>query len=67
MTFKTWIKKYKGKNNPIGDLANDVIADKSFPNSVSYKNILAYLENLGACDGAINAFNDAWELYKDEK
>lgn len=67
MTFKMWIQKFKGENNPIGDLANDIAADISFPNSTSYEDILAYLEELDAFDGAVNAFKEAWGLYERQK
>ncbi len=67
MTFKQWIKEYKGQDNPIGDLANDIWLDKEFPKSESYKSNLKYLEKLGACDGAINAFEEAWKLYSERK
>lgn len=67
MTFKSWIKKYKGQNSPIGDLANDIIIDKSFPSSASYDTILTYLESLNAFDGAIDAFKEAWKIYEQQK
>lgn len=67
MTFKSWIGNFKDQNSPIGDLANDIVVDEAFPNSASYEEILEYLEDLDACDGAIKAFNDAWKLYEQQK
>lgn len=67
MTFKAWIKGFKDENSPIGDLANDIAIDESFPDSTSYENTLEYLESLDACDGAIKAFKSAWKLYEQQK
>ena len=30
-SFKTWIKKFKCEDTPIGDLARDIKIDKTFP------------------------------------
>ncbi len=66
MTFKQWIKTYRGQNNPIGDLASDIWLDEKFPKAKRRETILAYLEKCGASDGAISAFEEAWEIYHSE-
>ena len=44
-TFYQWMRSQKNRNDPIGDLAEDIIIDKQFPKYVktSYKKIEVYL------------------------
>ena len=64
MTFKNWILCHVGENSPLGDLANDVVTDGSFPETESKEEIETYLDSKNACEGALNAFNHAWNMYK---
>ncbi len=63
--YKTFmVKVYKKERNPLGDLARDIEGDKGFPNrSDNKKEILSYLEYVGACPEAIDAFEDSWKVY----
>jgi uncharacterized protein YozE (UPF0346 family) len=64
MSFKQWIAQYSTSNRPIGDLAKDISVDDHFPEEDDYKKILDHLNNLRACDGAINTFKRAWRKYR---
>lgn len=64
MTFKNWLFRLKGKDTPIGDLANDVFHDASFPEDDSYAEILNHLKRHNACKEAIKTFNTAWKYYQ---
>jgi len=65
LTFYSYLKKQKNRNDPIGDLAADVLADKSFPKDVSSKtDLLEYLNNAGACYGALAAAKEVFSDYQ---
>lgn len=64
MTFKKWIiKNHIAEDNAIGDLARDINADMSFPDVRGYLRLCRYLEDMGANDGALKAFNSAYFMY----
>lgn len=63
MKFKDWIAKYEKQGKPIGDLARDIAGDKDFPDTNDCEILLNYLHTNGACDGALDAFKDAWHKY----
>lgn len=64
MRFIEWIARLKDNLSPTGDLARDILADKTFPKSNDKAVIKDYLQNNGACDGAMSAFNSAWKSYQ---
>lgn len=54
MKFEKWLLKQKKRNDPIGDLSTDWIADgRKTPFTLSY------LKSKNACDGAIEAYKEA--------
>lgn len=61
-TFKDWIAKYKDADNRLGDLARDVLLDDAFPDHEYL--VVEYLENIRACDNAIDTAKDAIKKYK---
>lgn len=62
--FYSWIKKQKNRDDPIGDLAKDIISDRKFPKSIdNLKTHTSYLVYKGACQGALDALNIAWNEY----
>lgn len=63
ITFKTWLLKFECVDFPIGDLAKDVKADKSFPKENNKEAILNYLHFKRANYDAIQTFEDAWDYY----
>ena len=64
MTFNKYLKSQLGRNDPIGDLAEDALGDKQFPPVNSLKALVRYLESRGACGDAADAARDAWREYK---
>jgi uncharacterized protein YozE (UPF0346 family) len=65
LTFYNYLKKQKNRDDPVGDLAADVLADKSFPKNVSCRTeLLEYLNNTGACYEALTAAKEAFTEYK---
>lgn len=71
MTFKNWIQKnYRYGAGTKTDLAHDISHDGTFPSNGEGKFdgwralIRSYLELQGACDGCLEAFDEAWEEYE---
>jgi uncharacterized protein YozE (UPF0346 family) len=72
-TFYQWLKVFRREDNPVGDLARDVLEDPTFPKrATSREDILEYLKSGdrdknpmkgAACRGALDAFDKAWEMY----
>ncbi len=66
--FCRWMRKeYGGESSPEGDFASDMERDPEFPIFADRGIILGYLRNVNACDGAIEAFENAWKRYEREK
>lgn len=66
--FMTWLLQQVGRDDPIGDLANDMKRDKKRPRpDTSIKELREYLRRQHACREAIEAFNDAVKEYKNQK
>ena len=65
--FVQWLVSNTGREDPIGDLADDVIRDPDFPRSVKhYQEALEYLERHGAYWKALDALADAWKEYAEK-
>ena len=63
MSFYQWIIKQTDRDDPVGDLANDIMDDSSFPKDGSYKSIYSHLVLVGACRECLDAFNMAMKEY----
>ena len=64
MKFCEWILCLNNRATPTGDLSRDIEQDqaiRSVPNA--RRDLLCYLESMGASDGAIAAFKSAWTSY----
>jgi uncharacterized protein YozE (UPF0346 family) len=63
--FYRWLKKQKERDDPIGDLANDALTDKSFPTETdSIKIIKGHLMFSRASDEAIQALHEAFDEFE---
>ncbi|MCU7843331.1 MAG: sterile alpha motif-like domain-containing protein [Candidatus Thiodiazotropha sp. (ex Monitilora ramsayi)] len=64
--FYNWLLSQENRDDPIGDLANDVEKDKNAPvDSDSLDTWYTYLSMNGACTGALEALEAAWNEYGD--
>jgi uncharacterized protein YozE (UPF0346 family) len=62
--FGQWLISNSGRDDPIGDLVQDVIDDRDFPrNAKNYQEAFKYLSRRGACDGALESLADVWCEY----
>ena len=64
MTINKFIKDCASIDNPIGDLANDILGDKNFPSKKSDKEILEYLDNQTRRGGTNETFQEFLAEYK---
>ena len=63
MKFSEWLKHFSGQQNSIGDLARDVLRDRTAPALNSRQEWRLHLDSRNACDGALDAFERAWAKY----
>ena len=61
--FKTWIKQFRGEDSPLGDLAEDIFRDKSFPCTDKFEKMISYLVSRNACMECIREFSGAYAEY----
>ena len=66
MKFSEWLKQFSGQQNAIGDLARDVLRDRTAPALNSRQDWRLHLNDRNACDGALDAFELAWKRYAAE-
>lgn len=66
MTFKNFMACFREVDLPIGDLARDMQDDPDFPESKSAAEIRMHLEQSGACDAALETFDNAFKYYQSE-
>jgi len=62
MTFWPWLKRQSDRDDPIGDLSRDALADKHRKGS-TLASWRKHLEQRGACGGALKALEEAWQEY----
>lgn len=63
--FYRWLIKQQNRDDPIGDLSNDVQRDRKFPLETTSLEILKnHLVNQLACDEAIQALEEAHDEFK---
>lgn len=61
MTFLSWLRTQAHRRDHVGDLARDVRADESLPLRLTHlSRWQAYLRKRHACEGALDALEDAW-------
>jgi len=63
-SFTGWLKRQHRRNDPIGDLARDVLRDPNWPRGRTLKPFLEYLTRQGASERARAALEKAWREYQ---
>lgn len=64
--FFRWAERFKTDVSPCGDFVRDMIRDFDFPRTASHQAISSYLWLVGACGGAVDAFEELWRAYAGE-
>ena len=64
-TFHRWLGQQKGRNDPIGALAGDVLSDKEFPvTAKTLAQVRRYMQSKWAAEEALKALTGAWAEFK---
>lgn len=62
--FHLWIATQVGRDDPVGDLAQDIVSDRKFPTSAaSLAALNRHLTGKGAHPGALDALKTAWREF----
>jgi uncharacterized protein YozE (UPF0346 family) len=67
-TNTTWLREQVGRNDPVGDLANNSLQDSQWPeHGTSLEQFATAIRFSGAgnTSGAIAALHQAWEEWKE--
>lgn len=64
-SFRSWLKKQRSRNDRVGDLSRDSIQDSDLPRIRTEKSWLKYLNDMNACNGALDAVVQAWKEYRE--
>jgi uncharacterized protein YozE (UPF0346 family) len=66
-TFYQWLVASCDRDDPVGDVAKEIMADDGFPKEVDhYQDIHNFLEETFACDSLISSTAKAWLEYADK-
>ena len=60
MTFLQWLHDQRGRPDRVGDFARDWVMDRERPRAPRLVEMVAYLEDHGACEAALRASIAAW-------
>ena len=63
MSFRTWIMRYRTRNNPMGDLARDIADDPEFPDTSDLISVSFYLQRRHPCGECVEVFQTACKRY----
>ncbi|MBE3597759.1 MAG: hypothetical protein IMX02_02800 [Limnochordaceae bacterium] len=66
--FTGWLRRQWRRDDPVGDLARDVRLDPDWPGRARRpQTYRRYLEQCGACEGALRALERAWVEWRLEE
>lgn len=61
--FFRWARNFEADATPCGDFVRDMLRDFEFPVLAEHDVIARYLGRIGACSGAVEAFEVLWREY----
>lgn len=67
MNYTEWLENYKGRETPIGDLADDVLQDRNFPKTNNYEELHSYLYFKTTDRLVLRTFEDSYTKYLNSK
>lgn len=68
MTFNQWLKTQVERDDPVGDVARDAMADKRRkPRNGNREAWRTFLSAAGACSAAHESLDEAWSEYEASK
>lgn len=63
LPFLQWLRKKRGMDDRVGDLAQDICRDRWLPSTEDPKELFLYLSGFPASHQALEAFLEAWLAY----
>lgn len=60
MSFTEWLYDQQYRDDPIGDLARDVIMDRNWPSDGDLRSYTDYIDQNSTIDSALKAVKKAW-------
>jgi len=63
VTFRDWLRTARVTRDPAGDFIGDAREDPTFPDARTKAEVLRYLRDCRACDGALAGARVAWRRY----
>lgn len=64
MTFKAWLMLQKKREDPVGDLARDVLKDRTWPLTQDMVKLRQHVLNRGSLENALLALDRAYSEYQ---
>jgi uncharacterized protein YozE (UPF0346 family) len=64
LTFGAWLRAQRGRDDVVGDLAEDAASDRHFPRSRKQEVYIARLKAMGASPEALEALRQAWQEWE---
>ena len=67
LSFRSWLRQQSYRDDPVGDLSGDMLADETCPVTDNLAVLQSHLMSQGACEGALDALDEAhlqWRRYR---
>ena len=64
MTFKAWLMLQMKRNDPVGDLARDVLKDRTWPPTQDTVKLRQYMVKRGVVENVLLALDRAYSEYQ---
>ena len=58
-SFRAWLRAQRGREDMVGDLARDALADRELPRRLTPARLRARMVELRACEDALEALSQA--------
>lgn len=64
MTFKAWLGLQMKRDDPVGDLARDVLKDRTWPTTQDTVKLRQHMVKRGAVESALSSLDRAYTEYQ---
>jgi uncharacterized protein YozE (UPF0346 family) len=64
LSFTDWLKRHKNRNSPLGDLASDMLRDRTWPLHNTVEEYQHYLRSKSTHSDVVRTLNESWKTYK---
>ncbi len=67
MTFKAWLMLQMKRNDQVGNLARDVLKDRTWPPTQDLVKLRQHMVKRGAIESALPALDEAYSEYQKQR